>query len=112
MSYVYALVRPLALAALLPLGALAQTAGVGIGITTPLSRLHVADGSVLFSAAGDVPGSSGIPITGAGRRLLWYADKAAFRVGYVGSYGSAYWDNSNIGTYSFATGYNPLASGP
>ncbi|TGE21719.1 hypothetical protein E5K00_15720 [Hymenobacter aquaticus] len=103
----------LLLAALLlsPAAAHAQTTpGVGIGVAVPLSRLHVAGGSVLFSTAGDVSGNA-LPLTGEGRRLLWYADKAAFRVGYVGSYGSNYWDDANIGLYSFATGYNPLASG-
>lgn len=96
---------------LLPVATLAQTTGVGIGVSTPLSRLHVADGSVLFSAAGDVSGGSATPVSGTGRRMLWYADKAAFRVGYVGNSGSAYWDNNNIGLYSFATGYNPRATG-
>ncbi|GAB3830555.1 tail fiber domain-containing protein [Hymenobacter jeollabukensis] len=80
---------------------------VGIGVTAPLSRLHVAGGSVLFSAPGDVSGSA-LPITGEGRRLLWYADKAAFRVGYVSSIN---WDNANIGLYSFAAGNDPTASG-
>jgi len=99
------------LAALGTFSAYAQTQGVGIGVSTPLSRLHVADGSVLFSAAGDVPASAAIPVSGAGRRMLWYADKAAFRAGYVGSFGSTYWDDNNIGYYSFATGWNPRASG-
>ncbi|OON67689.1 tail fiber domain-containing protein [Hymenobacter sp. CRA2] len=96
----------------------APTAGVGIGVTTPLSRLHVAEGSVLFSAAGDVApnGSSGpTPITGTGRRLLWHADKAAFRVGYLGQgnnfNGATFWDDANIGAYSFAAGFNVQASG-
>lgn len=89
------------------LAAHAQTSGVGIGVTAPLSRLHVADGSVLFSAAGDVSGNA-LPITGAGRRLLWYADKAAFRAGYVSG---TSWNDSFIGLYSFATGYNTIARG-
>jgi hypothetical protein len=102
---------PITLLLALPTFTFAQTAsGVGIGITTPLSLLHVADGSVLFSAAGDVSGNS-LPLSGQGRRLLWYADKAAFRAGYVGNAGSTYWDDNNIGLYSFATGYNPRASG-
>ena len=57
---------------------------VGIGTTTPSARLHVADSSVVFSAVGDlsnIPGNP--PIQGAGRRMMWYADKAAFRVGYT-----------------------------
>ncbi|MBO2007722.1 tail fiber domain-containing protein [Hymenobacter negativus] len=85
--------------------ALAQN--VGIGITLPQSRLHVADGSVLFSSTGNVSGNA-LPISGAGRRLLWYADKAAFRVGYVDG---IQWNDSFIGLYSFATGYNTQANG-
>jgi len=89
------------------------SAQVGIGTTTPLVRLHVTDSSVLFSAPGDIPDP--LPpapaVSGEGRRMMWYADKAAFRVGYVGSYGSAYWDAYNIGNYSFATGNNTRAQG-
>lgn len=96
----------------LTLGAFAASAQVGIGTTTPLAGLHVSDSSVLFSAAGDIPGSGTVvPITGAGRRMMWHAGKAAFRAGYVGSFGSSYWDEANIGNYSFATGSNTRASG-
>ncbi len=87
----------------------AQTGNVGIGTSTPLARLHVTDSSVLFSAAGDIPTTPGnVPISGAGRRMMWYPEKAAFRVGYV-AYGD--WDKDNIGNYSFASGYYTLASG-
>ncbi len=89
----------------------AQSTGVGIGTTTPQARLHVTDSLVLFSATGDVPASPSLPSLGDGRRMFWYPGKAAFRAGYAGSYGAAYWDNGNIGQYSFATGYNPRASG-
>lgn len=86
-------------------------AQVGIGTTSPLAGLHVADSSVLFSTPGDVIASTTTPINGGGRRMLWYADKAAFRAGYVGDFGSTYWNASNIGNYSFATGNNTRASG-
>lgn len=80
---------------------------VGIGTLAPSARLHVADSSVLFSATGDVPGTAGpVPQQGAGRRMMWYPDKAAFRVGYTGSYE---WDQGNIGNYSFAAGYSTFA---
>ncbi len=82
---------------------------VGIGTTAPLARLHVADSSVVFTAPGDVATTPGnIPVNGTGRRMLWYADKAAFRAGYVFNND---WSKSNVGNYSFAAGYDPLASG-
>ncbi len=90
-----------------PVSLIAQN--VGIGITEPTARLHVADSSVLFSAVGNVPGTPGNPpISGQGRRMMWYPDKAAFRVGYV--YNDN-WDKDNIGIYSFASGYGSKASG-
>jgi len=82
---------------------------VGIGISTPAARLHVADSSVVFTATGDTPGSSGVPpISGSGRRMMWYPDKAAFRVGYVYS---SNWDKDSIGKYSFASGWDSKAIG-
>ena len=52
--------------------------------------------------------STVIPITGAGERLMWYPGKVAFRAGYVDG---AQWNADNIGKYSFATGFNTIASG-
>ncbi|QRR00734.1 tail fiber domain-containing protein [Dyadobacter sandarakinus] len=87
-------------------------AQVGIGTLTPQAGLHVADSSVLFSAPGDIPGSpSRIPAVGEGRRMMWFADKAAFRAGHVGAAASTYWDNDNVGNYSFAAGQHTRASG-
>lgn len=82
---------------------------IGIGTSNPLAKLHVADSNVVFSAVGDIPASPGNPpISGAGRRMMWYPDKAAFRFGYVDG---ANWDKDSIGTYSFASGYNSKAKG-
>jgi Head domain of trimeric autotransporter adhesin len=82
---------------------------VGIGTVSPAARLHVTDSSVLFSAINDIPGSPGnLPISGVGRRMMWYADKAAFRVGYVDA---TQWDKDSIGNYSFAAGYNSKSKG-
>jgi hypothetical protein len=82
---------------------------VGIGTTAPLARLHVADSSVVFSAVGGTPATPGNPpVEGAGRRMMWYADKAAFRAGYVFADG---WNKDNIGNFSFAAGSNTKASG-
>ncbi len=87
----------------------ANTGKVGIGTTTPLALLHVIDSSVLFSATGNVPVIAGnTPISGSGRRMMWYPDKAAFRVGYAN--GDS-WDINNIGLYSFVLGNNSVASG-
>jgi hypothetical protein len=82
---------------------------VGINTTNPLAALHVADSSVLFSASGDVPATAGdVPVSGAGRRMMWYADKAAFRAGYVTGIN---WNKDSIGLYSFAAGQNTKAKG-
>ena len=86
-----------------------NTRNVGIGIATPKARLHVADSSVAFSAAGVILGSPGAPpVSGLGRRMMWYADKAAFRVGSVSG---NQWDKDSIGYYSFASGQSTTASG-
>jgi hypothetical protein len=84
-------------------------AQVGIGTTTPQARLHVTDSSVLFSAPGAVPATAGNPpISGAGRRMMWYPGKAAFRVGFVEN---NHWDRDSIGVFSFASGANTKATG-
>jgi len=86
-----------------------NTGNVGIGTSGPLARLHVADSSVVFTASGDIPGTPGtVPVSGAGRRMMWYPDKAAFRAGYVSG---TNWNKDNIASYSVAMGYNTEASG-
>jgi hypothetical protein len=86
-----------------------KNGNTGIGATIPLARLHVTDSSVLFSATGDISGTPGSPpVSGAGRRMMWYPDKAAFRAGFVSG---AEWNITNIGNYSFASGYRTTASG-
>jgi len=79
---------------------------VGIGTATPTAELQVAgtDG-VLFTGT---YGSGTIPASGAGTRLMWYPRKAAFRAGYVID---IRWDDTSIGSYSTAMGYNSIASG-
>ncbi len=86
-----------------------KNGNTGIGTTTPLARLHVADSSVVFTATGIVPGLAGaVPVSGAGRRMMWYADKAAFRAGYVDG---TQWNKDSIGIYSFAAGICTKAKG-
>jgi len=80
---------------------------VGIGTNAPKARLHVADSSVVFTA-GDpfLSVTPPVPVTGAGARMLWYAGKASFRVGFIDA---SQWDKDSIGTFSFASGYNTKA---
>lgn len=91
-------------------GANAQTGNVGIGTTLPKARLHVADSSVVFASTFDPLGytAGNPPISGTGTRMMWYADKGAFRAGHV--WGN-HWDKDSIGLYSFASGRNAVASG-
>lgn len=82
---------------------------VGVGTSVPAARLHVADSSVLFGGGSGIPGTAGAPpATGAGRRMMWYADKAAFRAGYVSG---DVWNKDSVGNYSSALGYNVKARG-
>jgi trimeric autotransporter adhesin len=86
-----------------------NTGNVGIGTATPAAKLHVADSSVVFTASGYAPGTAGNPpISGEGRRMMWYPDKAAFRAGFVNG---PYWDKDSIGVYSTALGTNSIAKG-
>jgi Chaperone of endosialidase/Head domain of trimeric autotransporter adhesin len=97
------------LAALATTSSIAQN--VGIGTVVPQARLHVADSSVLFagSPAWNLPFLPGnTPANGSGVRLLWYADKAAFRAGAVSA---NVWDADSIGRWSFAAGLDSKAKG-
>src|SRR5688500_18037770 len=49
-----------------------------------------------------------IPAEGAGTRMMWYPEKAAFRAGYING---TQWDDANIGLYSVAMGQSVRASG-
>lgn len=88
------------------------TGNVGIGTSTPLGLLHLkgtATGGGNLLAEGlqkDTPGNP--PASGAGTRLMWYPDKAAFRAGRVAE---KEWDKDSIGNYSVATGYGNKALG-
>jgi len=94
--------------------AFAQSGNVGIGTITPKARLHVADSSVVFTGSATIfdflpaPSVPPPPISGGGTRMMWYPQRAAFRVGFVNGLN---WDKDNIGLFSFASGYSTKASG-
>ncbi len=86
-----------------------QAQNVGVGITTPKARLHVADSSVLFSGPSPLPALAGLtPVIGAGTRMMWFPTKASIRAGGVSG---VEWNENNIGQYSTAFGRNTIASG-
>ena len=51
-----------------------------------------------------------IPHEGSGERMMWHPYKAAFRAGSIGPGGTS-WDDSNVGFYTWAGGYNTTATG-
>ena len=55
---------------------------VGIGTTTPIARLHVADSNVVFTGPATVPVFTTFnpAIQGAGTRMMWYPQKAALEL--------------------------------
>ncbi len=67
------------------------------------AKLEVEDGAVLFRGT-----TGSTPVSGAGTRMMWTPNKAAFRAGIVSG---AQWDAGNIGSQSFAIGINNTASG-
>lgn len=79
---------------------------IGIGTSSPLVGFHVTNANG-FAFTG-THGTGSIPVSGAGSRMMWYPGKSAFRAGYVAS---VQWDNGSVGQYSFAAGYNTIASG-
>ena len=86
---------------------------VGVGTGIPTALLHTAGtgtggGNVLFAGLYKSSNPGNPPASGAGTRMMWYPDKAAFRAGRVLSVN---WDKNNIGDYSFSTGYNTRAQG-
>ncbi|MFZ1529990.1 MAG: tail fiber domain-containing protein [Ferruginibacter sp.] len=87
----------------------AAAQNVGIGTTTPMARLHVADSAVVFTRNTTAYNTNANPpIQGAGIRMMWYPEKAAFRVGCIEG---GQWNRDSIGTSSFAAGFNSKATG-
>ncbi|MES2776542.1 MAG: tail fiber domain-containing protein [Bacteroidota bacterium] len=86
-----------------------QNGRVGINTNLPKAGLHVADSNVVFSAAGLAPAVPGPPpLSGDGRRMMWYPEKAAFMAGYA--YMNS-WDKDSIGSHSAAFGFGSKAMG-
>jgi Chaperone of endosialidase/Head domain of trimeric autotransporter adhesin len=86
---------------------------VGIGTFAPAALLHVADSSVVFTGSSSINYSTTSlpPLHGyGGTRMMWYSQKAAFRVGGL-SYQNSNWDRDSIGFYSFSTGVDTKAKG-
>jgi len=76
---------------------------IGINDTTPVAKLQVTNGSVLFDGSTDTT-----PTSGAGTRMMWVPAKGALRAGTVTG---SKWDDANIGSNSFAFGYDAEAGG-
>jgi hypothetical protein len=88
-----------------------QDGNVGINNTAPTAKLQVTNGTILFDGT-----TGSTPTSGAGTRMMWIPEKAAFRVGALDDFGDPdyvdfpnFWNNSNIGKYSFAGGINTKA---
>jgi hypothetical protein len=90
-----------------------NTGNVGIGIGVPTALLHTngigtGEGNVLFTGYYKTSSPGDPPVSGVGTRMMWYPDKAAFRVGRV--WGDQ-WNKDSIGDYSVAMGENTKAKG-
>jgi hypothetical protein len=66
------------------------------------------EGNVVFVGSYKSSNPGNPPVSGAGTRMMWYPDKAAFRAGRVQG---SQWDIGNIGYFSNAWGYNTTTSG-
>jgi hypothetical protein len=87
---------------------LMSTGWLGLNTNAPDMRFHVNDGGILST------GTTGTnPDLGAGTRLMWIPDRAAFRAGRVGVAGASatFWNAANVGISSVAMGTDNLASG-
>ena len=84
----------------------ANGSNVGINTTSPEFKLTIEnDGGIL--AKGTYNSGAGLSTSGDGERFIWYPKKAAIRAGGVTG---TQWDDTNIGAYSTAFGYNAQAS--
>lgn len=82
-----------------------KNGNIGLDESTPEVLLHVAEG-------GDV--LLGDSLQGPGKKLMWIAEKSAFRAGELvdnGSPSGKNWDVDSIGNRSVGFGYNNLVKG-
>lgn len=82
-------------------------AGIGRSITADAGALKI-QGTDGFLVTGVMGSGTDVEIIGAGTRMFFNPQKAAFRVGEVSG---NEWNNDSIGTHSFASGYNNKAIG-
>jgi hypothetical protein len=100
-----------ALSFLLPATALAQVPDTLLAVRDSANNTRLSlhkNGSFWLGGSFDNLASGGIPIEGAGTRVMWYPEKAAFRAGRVTG---TSWDDANVGYYSFAAGEDVRAFG-
>ena len=86
---------------------------VGIGTDEPAAQLHLqgtgtGEGNVVFVGNYKASNPGAPPVEGAGTRMMWHPDKAAFRAGRITN---TQWNNSSLGTFSIAAGSDVIASG-
>lgn len=80
-----------------------RNGNVGINTTTPIAKLQVRDGAVMFDGT-----TGSTPTSGAGTRLMWIPEKYSLRAGEATG---SEWDNSNIGDHSIGFGKDVKVSG-
>lgn len=78
-----------------------NSGSVGIGLSAPKGKLHVAEGGTVIFGRDSV---------GVGAKLLWIPSKAAFRAGRV-DFAPDGWDYARIGNGSIALGTDVWATG-
>ena len=94
-------------------GTFAFTPGAGTGgsprpaptAAVPAAIRLLTDGGLVAGGQLDL---GTIPAVGAGTRMMWHPRKAAFRAGKVTG---SHWDETKVGFFSSAFGYNTEASG-
>lgn len=85
-------------------GTTLSTGNIGIGNSAPAAKLSVGGDGAILAVGTLYSGWAGQ--TGAGTRMMWVPNRAAFRAGNVSGTG---WDT--LGVYSAAFGYNASATG-